>query len=87
MRSPCRAASAPRRTSSSSIRPTRRFAEVAPALFPKLSAALLAPGWGGLVVGFEMPGEVKLEPPGWACLKRLGRGARQPSVAFLSLSA
>jgi 16S rRNA (guanine966-N2)-methyltransferase len=59
--------------------------EVVPVLFSKLAAAL-PQGWGGLVV-FEMPGEVTLEPPGWACVKRLGRGARQPSVAFLSLSA
>jgi 16S rRNA (guanine966-N2)-methyltransferase len=59
--------------------------EVAPVLFSKLAAAL-PQGWGGLVV-FEMPGEVNLEPPGWVCVKRLGRGARQPSVAFLSLSA
>jgi 16S rRNA (guanine966-N2)-methyltransferase len=59
--------------------------EVAPVLFSKL-AATLPQGWGGLVV-FEMPGEVTLEPPGWACVKRLGRGARQPSVAFLSLKA
>jgi 16S rRNA (guanine966-N2)-methyltransferase len=58
--------------------------EIAPVLFAKLSGEL-APGWGGLVV-FEMPGEVELEPPGWACVKRLGRGSRQPSVAFLAPS-
>ncbi len=58
--------------------------EIAPALFSKLSAAL-APGWGGLVV-FEMPGGEKLEPAGWTCVKRLGRGARQPSVAFFARS-
>ncbi len=62
--------------------PYDAIAEVAPVLFSKLAASL-APGWGGLVV-FEMPGEVKLEPPGWACLKRLGRGARQPSAAFFA---
>lgn len=54
--------------------------EIAPALFGKLSASLAA-DWGGLVV-FEMPGEVVLEPGGWSCVKRLGRGARQPSVGF-----
>jgi 16S rRNA (guanine966-N2)-methyltransferase len=58
--------------------------EVAPALFAKLGAALAA-DWGGLVV-FEMPGEVTLGPAGWSCVKRLGRGARQPSVAFFSRS-
>jgi 16S rRNA (guanine966-N2)-methyltransferase len=54
--------------------------EVAPVLFAKLSA-VLAPDWDGLVV-FEMPGEQELSPKGWLCSKRLGRGARQPSVAF-----
>jgi 16S rRNA (guanine966-N2)-methyltransferase len=54
---------------------------VAPALFAKLSATLPA-DWRGLVV-FELPGEASLEPPGWSCIKRLGRGNRQPSVAFL----
>jgi 16S rRNA (guanine966-N2)-methyltransferase len=54
--------------------------EIAPALFGRLEAALAA-DWGGLVV-FEMPGEASLEPRGWACVKRLGRGARQPSASF-----
>ncbi len=52
---------------------------VAPLLFAKWSAALPA-DWGGLVV-FEMPGEHELAAAGWTCVKRLGRGARQPSVA------
>jgi len=64
--------------------PYDAIGEIAPVLFSKLAAAL-APDWGGLVV-FEMPGEAKLEPQGWACVKRLGRGARQPSVAFLARS-
>lgn len=34
------------------------------------------------VVVFEMPGELTLEPPGWTCVKRLGKGARQPTVCF-----
>ncbi len=34
------------------------------------------------VVVFEMPGELTLEPPGWSCVKRLGKGARQPTTAF-----
>jgi 16S rRNA (guanine966-N2)-methyltransferase len=65
--------------------PYERIGEVAPVLFSKLGAELPA-GWGGLVV-FEMPGEVTLAPPGWKALKRLGRGARQPSVAFFSLGS
>jgi 16S rRNA (guanine966-N2)-methyltransferase len=56
--------------------------EIAPVLFGKLDAAL-PKDWGGLVV-FEMPGETTLEAAGWTCVKRLGRGARQPSVAFFA---
>jgi 16S rRNA (guanine966-N2)-methyltransferase len=64
--------------------PYEAIPEIAPNLFGKLSAAL--PGdWKGLVV-FEMPGEQSLEPAGWTCVKRLGRGARQPSVAFFARS-
>jgi 16S rRNA (guanine966-N2)-methyltransferase len=53
---------------------------VAPVLFEKWSQ-LLPPDWPGLVV-FEMPGEQHVEAQGWTCKKRLGRGARQPSVSF-----
>jgi len=60
--------------------PYEMIEEIAPALFGKLAAAL-PPDWPGLVV-FEMPGEQALDPQGWACAKRLGRGARNPSVAF-----
>jgi 16S rRNA (guanine966-N2)-methyltransferase len=65
--------------------PYESIGEVAPALFGKLSAAL-APDWKGLVV-FEMPGGENLGPEGWTCVKRLGRGARQPSVAFFARAA
>lgn len=34
------------------------------------------------VIVFEMPGEVSLAPGGWTCVRRLGKGARQPTVAF-----
>ena len=64
--------------------PYESIPEVAPALFGKLSAALPA-DWKGLVV-FEMPGGQGLEAAGWTCIKRLGRGARQPSVAFFARS-
>lgn len=60
--------------------PYESIPEVAPSLFEKFSAAL-PPGWTGLVV-FEMPGEENLAPAGWVSLKRLGRGARQPSVVI-----
>ena len=65
--------------------PYERIGEVAPVLFAKLAAAL-PPAWPGLVV-FEMPGETELRPAGWTCVKRLGRGARNPSVAFFSRDA
>jgi 16S rRNA (guanine966-N2)-methyltransferase len=60
--------------------PYEVIGEIAPVLFGKLSAALPLE-WAGIVL-FEMPGEVNLDPAGWTCVKRLGRGARQPSVAF-----
>lgn len=34
------------------------------------------------LVIFEMPGELTLAPPGWQCVKRLGKGVRQPTVAI-----
>jgi 16S rRNA (guanine966-N2)-methyltransferase len=59
--------------------------DVAPVLFGRLAEAL-APDWGGLVL-FEIPGGATLGAPGWTCVKRLGRGARQPSVAFFRRGA
>lgn len=54
--------------------------EIAPALFAKLSSVLEAKA--GAIVAFEMPGEMELSPHGWMCLKRIGKGIRQPTVAF-----
>lgn len=54
--------------------------EVAVPLFARLAEAL-APKPDAIVV-FEMPGEIELAPMGWDCVKRLGKGARQPTVAF-----
>ncbi len=53
---------------------------IAPALFGRLTE-LLAPKPDAIVV-FELPGELTLQPEGWRLLKRLGKGARQPTVAF-----
>lgn len=53
---------------------------IAAPLFARL-AEVLAPKPDAIVV-FEMPGELDLAPAGWTCLKRLGKGARQPTVAF-----
>ena len=60
--------------------PYEIVAEVAPGLFAKL-AEVLAPKPDAIVV-FELPGELELAPAGWTLLKRLGKGARQPTVAF-----
>jgi 16S rRNA (guanine966-N2)-methyltransferase len=54
--------------------------EIAPALFARL-AEVLAPKPDAIVV-FEAPGEIELTPAGWTRLKRLGKGARQPTVSF-----
>lgn len=60
--------------------PYEIIGDVAPALFARL-AGLLAVKPDAIVV-FELPGELELAPPGWTLLKRLGKGARQPTVAF-----
>ncbi len=56
------------------------IADIAPALFGRL-AELLAPKPDAIVV-FELPGELELAPEGWTLLKRLGKGAHQPTAAF-----
>lgn len=60
--------------------PYEIISEVAPKLFTRLDAILAAQA-DPLVV-FEMPGEIELAPPGWVCAKRLGKGARQPTVVI-----
>lgn len=60
--------------------PYEIISEVAPKLFAKLDG-LLAAKPDPLVI-FEMPGELELAPAGWVCAKRLGKGARQPTVAI-----
>ena len=60
--------------------PYEIIGEVAPGLFDKLTA-LLAPVADPVIV-FEMPGEQELTPLGWTCVKRLGKGVRQPTVCF-----
>ena len=60
--------------------PYEIIAEVAPRLFVRL-AEMLAKKPDAIVV-FELPGEMDLAPEGWTLLKRLGKGVRQPTVAF-----
>ena len=54
------------------------ISEVAPKLFQRLSETLTDPD---ALILFEMPGEIDLQPPGWKLVKRLGKGAHQPTVA------
>lgn len=60
--------------------PYEIIGDVAPVLFARL-AGVLAAKPEALVI-FEMPGERAFVPAGWTCLKRLGQGAHQPTVAF-----
>lgn len=56
------------------------IADVAPKLFARLTELLA--GKPDPVIIFEMPGEEELTPEGWTCVKRLGKGTRQPTVCF-----
>ncbi|MBI5424751.1 MAG: RsmD family RNA methyltransferase [Opitutae bacterium] len=56
------------------------IAEVAPKLFARLTT-LLAPKPDPVIV-FEMPGELEVAAEDWTCVRRLGKGARQPTVCF-----
>jgi 16S rRNA (guanine966-N2)-methyltransferase len=60
--------------------PYEIISEIAPTLFARL-AEVLTPKPDALIV-FELPGELELAPAGWTLRKRLGKGARQPTVAF-----
>lgn len=65
--------------------PYELITELAPGLFARL-ASVLASRREALVV-FEYPGEIELAPPGWELRRRLGKGARQPTVGFFQLQA
>ncbi len=60
--------------------PYELIVDLAPGLFARLSDAL-ASKTDAMVV-FEYPGELELAPVGWTLQKRLGKGARQPTVGF-----
>lgn len=64
--------------------PYAAIESAAPKLFALFATAWTGRG-DGLVV-FEMPGELELAPDGWTCVKRLGKGGRQPTVAFFKAS-
>lgn len=54
------------------------IAESAASLFPQFEEWLEP---GGVIV-FEMPGEMELDPPGWQCLRRIGKGRGQPTCCL-----
>lgn len=60
--------------------PYELIAGVAPKIFARLDE-LLATKPDPVIV-FEMPGEQELRPEGWTCVKRLGKGGRQPTAAI-----
>jgi 16S rRNA (guanine966-N2)-methyltransferase len=63
--------------------PYELIPRIAPLLFARLKT-LVSQQSNALVI-FEMPGELNLAADGWEFLKRLGKGARQPTVAFFAL--
>lgn len=62
--------------------------EAIPAVAPKLFARLgeLLAGRPEALIVFEMPGGTELSPEGWNCVKRLGKGAHQPTVGIFKAS-
>ncbi|MBI2815065.1 MAG: RsmD family RNA methyltransferase [Opitutae bacterium] len=64
--------------------PYGQISGLAPKLFARLTGWLVAKP-DALIV-FEMPGELELTPAGWTCVKRLGKGTRQPTVAIFRSS-
>ncbi|MGH7959185.1 MAG: RsmD family RNA methyltransferase [Opitutaceae bacterium] len=59
--------------------------ELAPGLLARLAVTLASKPEA--IVVFELPGGCDLNPEGWILLKRLGKGARQPTVAFFRQGA
>ena len=64
--------------------PYEHILELAPKLFARLDSWLTEKP-DALIV-FEMPGELELSPVGWTCVKRLGKGARQPTAGIFRSS-
>lgn len=58
--------------------------EVGPKLLARL-AEVLRDKPDPLIV-FEMPGEIELSPEDWICVKRLGKGGRQPTACIFKAS-
>ena len=60
--------------------PYEIITEIAPRLFARSSEILVSKT--DPVIVFEMPGEIEVAAEEWTCVKRLGKGARQPTVCF-----
>jgi 16S rRNA (guanine966-N2)-methyltransferase len=60
--------------------PYELIEEVAPRLFGRLTEVLAE--HPDPVIVFEAPGAITLSPVGWTAVKRLGKGAHQPTVTF-----
>ena len=63
--------------------PYELIESLAAALFVRLTELLAVKP--DPVIIFEMPGELTLKPAGWTCVKRLGKGAHQPTVCFFKV--
>jgi 16S rRNA (guanine966-N2)-methyltransferase len=63
--------------------PYEQIETLAPGLFVRLTE-LLATQPDPVII-FEMPGDLTLQPEGWTCVKRLGKGAHQPTVCFFKV--
>ncbi len=61
--------------------------EVAPRIFARFDLLLAASASTDTIVVFEAPGEIELTPAGWTCVKRLGKGGRQPTASFFRKEA
>ncbi len=53
---------------------------VGPKLFIRMTEALA--NVADPLVVFEMPGDLTLSPEGWTCVRRLGKGAHQPTACI-----
>lgn len=60
--------------------PYELIPEVGPRILVRLRDQLASQA-DPLVI-FEMPGETEIVSPGWRCVKRLGKGARQPTAVI-----
>lgn len=60
--------------------PYEMIPAVGPALLLRLGQ-LMQPKVDPLIL-FEMPGELTVAADGWTCVKRLGKGGRQPTVCI-----